>query len=169
LAEITEIIFDTCSLVNLMNGNQLDSILSIREIKFFIGPAVYGEVSKVENQKLIIDNAIEQGRLIEWEGELDFDLLNTIYEEYGLGDGETESIAIAISKACSICCDDKKARNAAKNELSQSIIIGSLGMLKMAVMDNIIKCTDATLSYLEMILKGGFLPKDLDGNYFCNA
>lgn len=152
-----------------MNGNQLDSILSISEIKYFIGPAVYGEVSKLESQKQFIDNAIAEGKLIKWKGDIDLDLLNTLYEEYGLGDGETESIAIGISTAYSLCCDDKKARIAANNELNQSHVIGSLGMLKMAVMDNIIKCTDATLSYLEMILKGGFLPKNLDGNYFCNA
>jgi predicted nucleic acid-binding protein len=169
LADINTIIIDTCSLVNLMNGNHLVSALKLSKLKFVIGPAVYKEVSKVQDQKQIIDDLIATKKLFLWSGKMDLTVLIGLYGKYMLGDGETESIAICKLDNSLICCDDRKARSAAELEILPENCMGSLKILKLAVIDNIIKCTDAETSYLTMKHKGGFLPKNIDNSYFCKA
>lgn len=165
-----DIALDTCSLVNLMNGNQLDAVLSISNKSFVISPSVYKETTKIPTQKEVIDEYLASGQLRISESELDVSLLSNLYENYNLGDGETESIAICKNNPSTLlCCDDKKARTAAGKEMDSTNIIGSLRLLKIAVGEEIIKCTDAQISYLEMKFKGGFLPKGIDNHYFCKA
>ncbi|HRI35155.1 MAG TPA: hypothetical protein PLD02_15505 [Saprospiraceae bacterium] len=130
---------------------------------------MYKEVSRVQSQKNKIDDFIESGKIITLDKDLDIHLLSRLYDEYKLGDGETESICICIEESFLICCDDKKARIAAEKELTKPNVMGSLRLLKMAVIDNIIRCNDAESSYSEMLLKGGFLPKDIQHSYFCSS
>lgn len=152
-----------------MNGDRLQSVLNISYIQYYLGPAVYNEVSRVKSQKNKIDDFIESGKIIKFDKEIDIHLISRLYDEYKLGDGETESICICIEESFLICCDDRKARNASEKELTKSNVIGSLRLLKMAVTNNIIKCNDAENSYFEMLLKGGFLPKDIEHSYFCSS
>ena len=168
LPDNLKILFDACSVINLVNGNQFNSVLSLAGYDFFIGPAVYNEVAEVEYQKKIIDDFIASGKIQLWEEEIGINLLSRLYSKYGLGDGETESITICIGSNLLFCCDDNKARNAGKVEFGETRVMGSLRLLKLAVSENIIKCNDAEFSYLEMKFKGGWLPK-IDHAYFCKA
>lgn len=169
MAKAPNIVFDSCSLINLMNSDRLETALSIVGINYYLGPAVYKEVSKIQTQKETVDFLIASGKLLNWPNNINISLISRLYNDYGLGDGETESIAICIETGFSICCDDKKARTASQTEITDDRLMGSLRLLKLAVIENIIKCTDAQVSYIEMLFKGGFLPKNVDNDYFCSA
>lgn len=169
MARSTHIVFDTCSLINLMNGERLQSVLNIPYIQYYLGPAVYKEVSKIQTQKDKIDDFIESTKIIKWNKDIDINLISRLYDDYKLGDGETESLCICIEESFLICCDDRKARVASEKELTKPNVIGSLRLLKMAVIENVIKCNDAESSYFTMLLKGGFLPKDIQHNFFCSS
>jgi predicted nucleic acid-binding protein len=163
------IVFDSCSLINLINGNQLGAVLKLPGFSFYVGPAVYNEVSKKQSQKEIIDKAIEDQSIFLWKKEINLEFVGRLFLTYNLGDGETESIAMCHEDMLYICCDDRQARSAAAKELTESMVMGSLRLLKMTVEQDIIKCTEAKFCYLEMMLKGGFLPKKIEDNYFCKA
>lgn len=52
-------------------------------------------------------------------------------------------------------------------EIGNNNVIGSLRLLKLTVIHNIIECTDAFSSYIDMIYKGGFLPRNIENHFFC--
>lgn len=158
---------DACALINLMNAHQLEAVFKLPNTHFLIGSSAYNEVCKVDFQKTMLDNLFVRHKVDLWDGELDVSLLLHLVEHYNLGDGETEAIAICMSSGYTLCCDDWKARKKANIEIGETKVIGSLRLLKIAVSHDLLKCTDAEISYLEMKLKGGFLPKTLDEDYFC--
>lgn len=160
---------DACSVINLINCNQLESCCNIPHLTFYIGYSVYDEVCKIESQKAVLDDHIAQGTIVLFENDIEIDTLSELYKKYALGDGETEAIAIAMQNNMIVCCDDRKARNAAAKELGGTKVVGSLTLLKNAVEASIIKCTKAFDSYIDMKDKGGFLPSSIDNHFFCKA
>jgi predicted nucleic acid-binding protein len=152
-----------------MNSDRLESVLNVKYLRLYIGQAVLREAAKIVSQKEIIDYFTSSGKLIIWSNNISVSLVTRLIAVYGLGDGETESIAICIENGFSLCCDDKKARSAAQNEITGNLVMGSLRLLKLAVSEKVIKCTEAQISYLEMVIKGGFLPKNIAEDYFCKA
>lgn len=162
------IVFDSCSLINLINGNQLDAILLLPGFTFIIGELVYAEVSKIPFQKIIVDKKIASNEIHLFAGELPLDLLSNLFAKFCLGDGETECICISSVYGYRICSDDNKARKAIISEVGLDNLMGSLRLLKMAVSHNVIICRDAKFSYLEMKLKGAYLPNNIEDSYFCN-
>ena len=165
----TNLILDACSVINLINCNQLENCSNIPNLTFYIGYSAYDEVCKIESQKAVLDDLIGQGTIILFENDIEIDTLSELYKKYTLGDGETEAIAIAMHNYMMVCCDDRKARNAAAKELGRNEVVGSLTLLKNAVNASIIKCTNAFDSYVDMKDKGGFLPNSIDNHFFCKA
>lgn len=152
-----------------MNCDRLDTVLNLANTKYYISQAVYYEVAKITSQKTEVDKFTANGKLIVWTQNISVGLLSHLFDTYGLGDGETESTAICVETGFLLCCDDRKARTAAQKEITDARLKGSLRLLKHAVIENIIKCTDAQVSYIEMVVKGGFLPKNVENDYFCSA
>jgi len=169
LTDLKEIVLDACSLINLMNSDRLETVLNLANTKYYISQAVYNEVAKITSQKTEVDKYITDGKLNVWKQNINVGLLAHLFDTYGLGDGETESTAICKENNFLLCCDDKKARTAAQKEITDAHLMGSLRLLKHAVIENIIKCTEAQVSYIEMVVKGGFLPKNVENDYFCRA
>lgn len=160
------IILDACSIINLINGDQIINALNLTGTKFFIGQAVYNELAKVHTQKVIIDTLINEGILIMLDVDIDVDLLISLYKEYNLGDGETESMVLCKQLGFALCCDDRKARKASNDVIGEKSVMGSLRLMKFAVIEELIVCTDAELSLVKMKLEGGFLP-NVGHGYFC--
>lgn len=163
------IILDACSLINLMNGGQLDAVLALSNVRFIVGEAVYLEVAEVQEQKNILDTKVGRGEITIYREEIPVDLLDENNGKYGLGDGEIECICISRLTGFHVCCDDKNARKAITNEVGDSLLLGSLRLLKKAVNAGQILCKEARNSYLEMMRLGGFLPKNVSADYFCIA
>ncbi|MGE0567308.1 MAG: hypothetical protein AB7O73_05110, partial [Bacteroidia bacterium] len=152
-----------------MNSDSHETVLNLVNTTINISQAVYKEIAKIESQKIEVDKQVSAAKLGIWKQNINVGLLSHLFDTYSLGDGETESTAICIENSFSLCCDDKKARSAAQKEITDARLMGSLRLLKHAVIENIIKCTDAQISYIEMKVKGGFLPKNVENNYFCSA
>lgn len=165
----TNLILDACSVINLINCNQLGNCSNIPYFIFYIGYSAYDEVCKIESQKVVLDGLIDQGTIVLFEKDIKIETLSELYKKYDLGDGETEAITIAMHNEMMVCCDDRKARNAAAKEIGGTKVVGSLTLLKNAVDVSIIKCTKAFDSYVDMKDKGGFLPNSIDNHFFCKA
>lgn len=160
------VVTDTCSLINLINGGVIREILSIPGYVFYIGNIVYDEVTVIQSQKNIIDDLINSGKIIQIIEDVPIHDFKILKKQYGLGDGETESIAHCKNNKYHISSDDQKARICGGKELSETSVIGSLFLLREAVRLKIINCNDAKSAYLLMKIQGGFLPT-VDESYLC--
>ena len=152
-----------------MNSGHLKDVLRLSNWSFIVGPAVYKEIAKQGHQKEILDECLVEGSISLFDKELDIEAIDNMFTTYDLGDGETETLVICNEYNFQMCCDDKSARNMAETEIGSSNTMGSLRLLKYAVDENIIFCTQAYDAYNNMITNGGFLPKSIDHHFFCNS
>ena len=160
------IVADTCSLINMMNGQVFNEILSLNSHRLYIGNLVYDEVTQVPSQKQMIDDAIQNGDLILITTDVPVLQFLSLKDRYHLGDGETESIGHCTNYNYVLSSDDNKARTCGGKELTSANVVGSLYLLRDAVRQNLVDCNSAMSAYTIMKIKGGFLP-EVDETYLC--
>ena len=151
------VILDASTLINLVNGEVLAAILSIPGAAFQMSAAVRTESKSIAEA---IDAAVAEERL----GLVDDSLISvSAFREakrlMQLGDGETECILAAASMGCAIGCDDQAARKQAKQRLGAGKLIGSIGLLRMAINAGLLSSEAAFASYGLMLERGGYLPQ----------
>jgi predicted nucleic acid-binding protein len=160
------VILDSCALINLLNAEILKKIFKLDDHVFYIGELVRDECFAVDEQKKTIEFFINKGVLKVLEGQISFTEFKDIKNKFGLGDGETESIALSKKLNFHIATDDRKARNSALEEVGSEFLCGSLYLLKQMITQGILTCTEGLVIYKLMKIKGGFLPS-VDVNYLC--
>lgn len=150
------VVVDACTLINLANGEVLSEILQLPGIEFQVSAIVRRESRTISEA---IDVAVGSGRLALVDDALisvgDF---IRVKSELELDDGETECILAAQALACTIACDDGAARKAIVELLGEARLIGSIGLLRMAITAGLINQERAIESYQLMRQRGGFLP-----------
>jgi predicted nucleic acid-binding protein len=97
---------------------------------------------------------------------VDADRYLALLEAHRLGAGETECIAVAAAENYAVCCDDRRAREAAAGAIGESRVVGSLRILKWCVECFVIDCGAAFTAFQTMRKKGGFIP-EVPQSYFC--
>lgn len=162
-----EIVLDTCAIINLINGNCLDKIFILNGYTFCVGEAVLEKEVLNDLQKTVLETFIEAGKIKVLSSEISLSAITNLRDKYNLGLGELECLALCMNSNSLFCSDDNKARKCSTNELGKSRVIGSLHLVRQIVLESIVKCFEALEYYNVMILKGGFLPKNLDSDYFC--
>jgi len=149
-------ICDASTVINLINGGVFCSIIANPTLTFYIGPIVEEEClqhlteiacAKSKGYLQTLDDSTLPGSLF-------LDLL----EAHDLGAGETECIAFSIHTGFTICCDDRRARQVAEALSPPIRVVGSLGLLRIAVAQGVMSRQDAFAAYQRMITFGGFLP-----------
>lgn len=163
-AQLTNIVLDTCSLLNMVSGNVLAKICCL-PYQFSIGPIVYDECTKQPCMEL--EDEINKGRIAVLDGSgFSVGLFSQLLAKYGLGDGETECISYGSALGYAICTDDRLARESALKELGPQRVIGTIGLLKLTTTHHLTSCQESFKAYQLMVKYGGFLPK-LKDDYFC--
>jgi len=160
-----DIVLDACSIINLLNGEVLQKVVSIQGINFYVGEYLYDEEILDVPQKLKVQSLIVNNFISIIESSVSVSQFKALKDTYELGDGETECIAICLNTGYNIATDDKKARESAHTELGDKVV-GSLFLLRESVRTGMLSCDDAKTSFQLMKHKGGFLPK-IDLDYFC--
>jgi len=150
-----QIYLDTCTLLNLINGEVLQHVLAFQDATFFVSREVERES---ESERELIRFLVNEG-LLEFADDalISFDLLNDKRVEWGLGIGECETILVAAQSNGIVACDDSKARNRIEIELGNNRLTGSLGFLQKLVYDSVLSQEDAYNAYLRMRANDGFL------------
>jgi len=147
------IILDTCSLINLVNGEVFSSVLALPD-RFVVGPIVLGEAGLRE-----VDQALRDQRLdFLDDGQLSADQFLRAVEEHRIGDGEAECLVAATHFGYCICTDDGRARRVAVALLGSSRLTGTIGLLRATVSAGFLKVQDAYDAYAKMLACGAFLP-----------
>ena len=158
---------DSSSVINLFNGGALTLLCQLDDYEFFVPPMVVGECHGECAAELIILR--DQGCLsfIDDDG-VDADQYLALLEVHRLGAGETECMAVAAADDYHICCDDRKAREAASVVVGAGRVIGSLRLLKWCVAKLVIDCGTAFDAFQVMRDRGGFLP-ETPQSFFCGG
>lgn len=158
-------IVDSSSVINLFNAGALELLCQLARCDFFVPPLVLGECAPLCASSLVDlrdegcialldDNQIDANRYLE------------MLERYSLGAGETECIAGSVDTEFCVCCDDRKAREAAAEVIGQDRVVGTLRLLRWCVEDEIADCSEAFRLFSEMKEKGGYLPQTPQ-DFFC--
>lgn len=158
-------IIDASSLINLHHADALESACSVDGKDLLITPLVLGECNVPCASKLMQLNAAGRVQFID-DSVIPADLFLSLLNDYGLGDGETESIAASTVLKLPFCCDDRRARNLAKSILGEDNVFGSLRLLRWCVEGGILACATAHASFESMKQAGGFLP-NMEASFFC--
>ncbi len=163
---MSEVVLDSCTLINLINANVLMRVCSLNDYSFFIGELVYEECCEVDEQKVIIDTFIDTRKITILKNKISISEFKDIKNSYSLGNGESESIALAKKFNYVVATDDSKARNSAMKEVGRTKLCGSIFLLRELVQRGIVTCVEAQSLQNKMKSLGGFLPK-VDPNYLC--
>ena len=150
-----KIAVDACSVINLGNSGVVAAVLALPH-EYFVGPAVLGESEPLE---AAVQKACDDRRIIVL-GDVDVDLAEYLrVAEAGLGDGETECIALAATNGWLLCSDDGKERKVAADRLGAERVIGTIRLLMQCVAARHLTSADAFAAYIRMVKAGAFLPK----------
>ncbi len=159
------LIFDSCSTINLHNGDMFGTVLELASVgfNFHMGTIVRGECGELSHS---IEKHVTNGRLTILPGKtLMASQFSRILNLYELGLGETECIAHAEQRVLIVCTDDKAARRAAEDHLGTGRALGSLALIRKCVCSGKINPHVAYVGYELMKAKGAFLP-DVPSTYF---
>jgi predicted nucleic acid-binding protein len=146
---------DACSVINVGNSGVVAAVLALPH-EYFVGPAVLGESEPLDPE---LQQACNDRRIIVLDdGDVDLGEYLRVAEA-GLGDGETECIALAATNGWHVCTDDGKARSVAAARLGTDRVIGTIRLLMQAVRAGYLASADAFAAYIRMMEAGAFLPK----------
>lgn len=152
------VLLDTSTLINLVNGGVLATVLNIPHLTFMVSTGVRNESSSIAKA---VDIAVEGGHL----GLVDDALITakafmSAKRDMGLGDGETECILVAEVLVCQVACDDRLARTWSIRRLGEpGRVTGSIGLLRTACEAGLLAPDDAFKAYELMRSLGGYLPQ----------
>lgn len=160
-------LFDSCSIINLVNVDALALACSLDDIDWLVPPVVNAEINA--RCQSVIANTLPNGHLcLVDDTDVDADLYLRLLDEHHLGAGETECIAIALGGDHSICLDDRRARRIAEMLLGPDRTFGTVRLLRWCVEQERIACGDARMLLRDMRAHGGFLP-DMPQSFFCRG
>lgn len=151
-----EIIFDCCCLSNFALSDSLFILKNLYSSSAFVTEFVSAEImrgiQRGHKDLAKIQDSLKQGWLKEVV--LSTKEEKSLYEtlSVSLGLGEASSIAVAKARGLFFACDDRTARREAG--LLDVKLTGTLGILKKAVRNRIIRLKEGNLILADMIAKG---------------
>ena len=159
------LLLDSSSVINLFNAGALVLLCRFEGHEFFVPPMVVGECHGDCASELL--NLKNEGCINFLDDDtVDADHYLELLEQYQLGAGETECMAVAAADDFNVCCDDRKAREKTAILIGKDKVFGSLRLLRWMVESVIIDCGAAFSAFQTMKQEGGFLP-DTPKSFFC--
>ena len=159
------VIIDACSIINLSNADALDVTCRLARCHFWVCPGVIIECRAELAARLFALNAEGVIGFITDE-EMPATRVLELLDQYGLGAGETESIAACEARDYALCSDDGPARRLAGQLLGPPRVTGSLRLLRWCVEEQLVQCEVAFRLFGIMLSRGGFLPA-MRQDFFC--
>ncbi len=150
-----KVAIDSCSVINIGNSGVVRAVLALPH-EYFIGPAVLGESAPLNS---LVQRACDDGRIVLLtDADVDIDEYLRVAEA-GLGDGETECIALASFHRWGVCSDDRRARRVASELLGANRVVGTIRLLVQCVAAHHLSGAEAFAAYTRMVQSGAFLPR----------
>ena len=125
--------------------------------EFWITQTVVDECWLTCGEELGIEIATDRLFVVD-DAHIDTARFLDLLDSRSLGRGETESIVACEELGFAFCCDDKRARSLAHAVLGDGRVAGTIAVLRWCVTGAIVSAEAAYALYLEMRVKGGFLP-----------
>lgn len=160
---MTTFVVDACSWINISNGDMLAAVVRL-PIRLSVGPLTRDECGPLA---ATLDTLVARGLIDQIDdASMPAAPFAALLLKYGLGDGETECLALASYYGWSVATDDRAGRRAAKETVGAARLTGSLGLLRSAVAAHVVTSDQAWASYQRMVAGGGFLPSVTSSAWF---
>ncbi len=156
-----KIVTDACCLINLIAGGCIEAVLRLPECRFLVAPVVLEECAR---HRQVAEREIAAGALglIASDDVLGDRFLELL--DYGLGQGETESIALCEHYShYTFASDDKRARAVGCELLGEERVTGTLGLLQRAIAADRASAGEAVAWVETMRKAGAYLPPVNEG------
>ena len=153
-----DLIVDASSIINLHNAQALELVTTLPNCVLWLSPLVVGECHPKCAAELL---RLKRAGLLGFvdSDKIPADSFLELVQSHGLGDGETECLALCLTGSYIFCCDDSKARQTAIALFGGPRVVGSLRLLKWCVADSLATAETAFAMYQKMKGAGGFLPE----------
>lgn len=155
---LRNLIVDASGVINLINGGVASESLRSIDPVAEVTPAVERECNIQDDTAALFQALLEEGHLQHCLAEISAADLAAFIEAHDLGSGESEAILACEQIGRDLWCDDRRARNVARDRLGGQRVVGTLGVLLELVRLLDLAPEVAHTSYSAMIAAGGFLP-----------
>lgn len=162
--DVVDLITDASSIINLSNAGALGLVTAIPGVTICVSPLVVGECEPTCAAELLAQQERGTVRFVDAD-EIPAELFLSLLDAHELGEGETECLALLLKGDYSFCCDDGKARSVGISLKGEAHVLGSIRLLKWAVVTGLCAPEEAFQYYQRMKDAGGFLP-DLPREWF---
>lgn len=152
-----DFIIDASSVINLDNAEAIKIVTGLVGHSLWISPLVIGECEPRCAATLF---SLQQAGALHFvdPNDISSERFLDLLSQHQLGEGETECIALCLTKPFTFCCDDNKARQLAGRLFGEQRVIGSIRLIKWCANANLITGPEAVAIYERMRAAGGFLP-----------
>lgn len=137
------VVADSSFLINFLTVDRMDILTRLPQFRFHVVNHVRAEI-RYESQCARLQAATEGGRVTEIEITDPAEIL--LYDELRqfLGDGESASLAVAVSRRWVIAADEKgRFRRELFGRLGEDYLLDTLGALLTAIRANVISVAEA--------------------------
>jgi predicted nucleic acid-binding protein len=134
---------DSSFLINFLVVDRMDILKRLPQYRFHMVNHVRAEI-RYESQRARLQAAMEGGGVTEIEITDPAEIL--MYDEFRkfLGDGESASLAVAVSRRCVIAADEKgRFRRELFSRLGEDYLLDTLGALIVAIRGRVITLAEA--------------------------
>jgi len=123
-----DLIVDASSIINLHNAQALELVTTLPNCVLWLSPLVVGECHPKCAAELL---RLKRAGLLGFvdSDKIPADSFLELVQSHGLGDGETECLALCLTGSYIFCCDDSKARQTAIALFGGPRVVGSLRLL----------------------------------------
>ncbi|MBN8747173.1 MAG: hypothetical protein J0I65_06650 [Variovorax sp.] len=151
------VVLDASTLINLVNGEVLAAALSLPGHDFQVSGVVRQESKTVA---AALEAAVDSGALA-WvdDSMISANQFSEAKADWQLDDGETECILAGHALGCVVASDDLAARKVVISKLGGGRLLGSIGLLRLAILEELLEPEEAFAAYKLMVARGGFLPE----------
>ena len=137
------VVADSSFLINFLAVDRMDILSRLLQFRFHVVNHVRAEI-RYESQRVRLRAATESGGVTEIEITEPGEIL--LYDEFRhfLGDGESASLAVAVSRRWVIAADEKgRFRRELFGRLGEDYLLDTLGALVTALREGVITVVDA--------------------------
>lgn len=137
------VVADSSFLINFLVVDRMDILSRLPQFRFHVVNHVLAEI-RYETQRARLQTATEGGGVTEIEITDPAEIL--LYDEFRrfLGDGESASLAVAVSRRWVVAADEKgRFRRELFSRLGEDYLLDTLGGLLVAIKSNVITIAHA--------------------------
>lgn len=139
------LVVDACVLINFLHIDRMDLLRDL-PVKLLVTDHVEGEINIYdEEQKMRLQAALDAGccEMCSVKGDKALKMFGQLSDTGRLGEGESATIAHALSIGAGVATDDKRAAREARRIDGQLVIVGTEDLMRWMICEGLLSVSEA--------------------------